>query len=153
MNNDLDAIFAILTSAAADASAKYDKWIVIDSAYAQQTALSTHDYQQVLTHILTLIEQYPELDYGGPGPFGTLIEAQPVGAYSQQLLDSLHRQPSIQVIGWLNRTMRMDGSERSISGGVSEVDFTEALRMVLQHPLASEDCKSFAELCLTDLAQ
>ncbi|MDF3835730.1 hypothetical protein P3W85_22675 [Cupriavidus basilensis] len=152
MNNTLDAIFAAIDMAATDATAKGDKWIVIDCVYGYLDKLETHDYQQVLACILALIEKYPELDYGGPGPFGTFIEGQPVGAYTPQLLDSLQRQPSSQVVSWLDRTMRMEEEEREKQGGTTPAQFARALKAVLLHPSVSEDCKSFAQMCLADIA-
>ncbi|PUE09358.1 hypothetical protein B9Z51_10780 [Limnohabitans sp. T6-5] len=150
MAKPLNSIFDDLLKAAQEAALKQDKWIIIDRAYAHLDDLSSHDYQQVLQRILALIEKYPELDYGGPGPFGSFLETQAVGAYSPQLVASLQRQPSVQVLGWLDRTMRMDESQRTADGGIEPSYYAEVVTTVLQHPMASENCKSFARMCVEE---
>lgn len=147
MEKALDLIFEELVGATQEATSKDDKWIIIDRAYAHLDDLSSHDYQQVLQRILALIEKYPELDYGGPGPFGSFLETQPVGAYSLELVASLQRQPSVQVLGWLDRTMRMDAAQRTADGGIEPSYYADVVTTVLQHPMASENCKSFARMC------
>ena len=112
--------------------------------------MAAHDYPQVLARILALIEAFPELDYGGPGPFGSFIETQPVGAYSQALVASLARVPSVQVLGWLDRTMRMDAAQRAADGGLEAPAFAAVAQAVLAHPLTSADCQSFGRMCLDD---
>ena len=150
MSQTLVAMFESLGAAAASATEKQDKWIVIDHAYTQLEAWSEHEYSQVLDHILALIEEFPELDYGGPGPFGEFIETQPVGRYSHQLAASLQRRPSVQVLGWLDRTMRMQRAQRIAQGGLERSAYIELLQAVMAHPLASADCREFAQLCLAD---
>ncbi len=150
MNKKLGLIFEDFLAAAEEAMSKQDKWIIIDRVYAHLDDLSSHDYQQVLQRILVLIEKYPELDYGGPGPFGSFLETQPVGAYSLELVASLQRQPSVQVLGWLDRTMRMDESQRTADGCIEPSYYAEVVTTVLQHPMASENCKSFARMCVEE---
>ena len=157
-NNDkqdttnLDAIFQNIFSAAEQSRIKNDKWIVIDSAYAHLEQLTAHNYQDVLKRIIHLIEHFPDLDYGGPGPFGMLIEKETPSAYLPPLMESLRRKPSSQVLHWLARTMRIPLPQRQSEGGVEPTAFAEVLRNVLQHPLATEDCKSFARICLLECA-
>ena len=150
MDKKLGLIFKDFLTAAEEATSKQDEWIMIDQAHAHLDDLSSHDYPQVLQRILTLIEKYPELDYGGPGPFGSFLETQPVGAYSLELVASLQRQPNVQVLGWLDRTMRMDASQRTADGGIEPSYYAEVVTTVLQHPMASENCKSFARICLEE---
>jgi hypothetical protein len=148
MENELDSIFENIYMAAADAAAANDKWLVIDCTYRYVEDWPHYDYQEVLARILAVIEHFPELDYGGPGPFGEFIETQPIGAYAYQLAQSLQRRPSVQVLGWLDRTMRVDASVREAQGGLEDEEFIEVLTEVLEHPLASESCKAFARMCL-----
>jgi hypothetical protein len=108
VSTTLEQLFSQFTSAAQAARDQQDKWLIIDPVYEHLETLQDAALEQVLPHILTLIETYPELDYGGPGPFGSLIEEHPMAAYTPALLASLERQPSVQVIGWLDRTMRVD---------------------------------------------
>jgi hypothetical protein len=129
-----------------------DKWLIIDPVYEHLETLQDAALEQVLPHILTLIETYPELDYGGPGPFGSLIEEHPMAAYTPALLASLERQPSVQVIGWLDRTMRVDEDfQRGDPNPVGAAEFAAVLRKIVDSPLASDDCKEFAQICLKDL--
>ncbi len=152
MEKRTDPVFGILLAAAAEANAKGDKWIVIDCAYEHMDALGDHDFDEALAQILALVERYPELDFGGPGPFGNFIERQPVAAYADQLLASLERQPSVQVVGWLDRIMRVEGSRREKAwAALPPARFALALAAVLRHPLAREDCKSFAQECLAEM--
>lgn len=150
MTTALNSIFTTLAEAAEQSRAQNDKWIVIDCAYQHLDALRLHDYPQVLEQILALVETYPELDYGGPGPFGMLIEAQAIPAYEGALLASLARQPSTQVLGWLSRTMQLEDAERDALGLISRARFTQLLEDVQVHPLVPEDCVDFAQLCLED---
>lgn len=152
MEKRTDAVFEILRAAAAEANAKGDKWIVIDCAYEHMDALGDHDFDEVLAQILALVERYPQLDFGGPGPFGDFIEQQPVDAYADQLLASLERQPSVQVVGWLDRIMRAEGCRRQKAwAAMPPSRFAVALEAVLKHPLAAEDCRSFVRECLADI--
>ncbi len=152
MEKQTDPVFDILLAAAAEANAQGDKWIVIDCAYEHLDALGDHDFDEVLAQILALVERYPELDFGGPGPFGGFIEQRPVDAYADQLLASLERQPSVQVVGWLDRIMRAKGARRKKAwAALPPARFALALAAVLRHPLASEDCKTFAQECLADI--
>ena len=151
MKTEIDMLFDDLLAAAEESTSKNDKWIVIDKACACASKWTLHDYQEVLDRILWLVEQFPHLDFGGPGPFGSFIETRPVGAYSRQLVDSLQRVPCTQVLGWLDRTMRMDASERRADGGLEPDAFAEVLKGILENSRASEDCKAFATACFESL--
>lgn len=152
MEKRTDAVFEILRAAAAEANARGDKWIVIDCAYEHMDTLGDHDFDEVLAQVLALVERYPQLDFGGPGPFGDFIEQQPVDAYASQLLESLERQPSVQVVGWLDRIVRAKGARRKKAWvALPPARFALALAAVLRHPLTTEDCKSFAQVCLADI--
>lgn len=150
MNTALNSIFTTLAEAAEQSRAQGDKWIVIDCAYQHLDALRLHDYPQVLEQILALVETYPELDYGGPGPFGMLIEAQAIAAYEGALLASLARQPSCQVLGWLSRTMQLEDAERDALGLISRARFAQLLEDVQVHPSVPKDCVDFAQFCQED---
>ena len=154
MNDSLHALFTSLHAAAAAAQAQDEKWLIIDAVYEHLEELQAQPLAEVLPRILALIESFPELDYGGPGPFGSLIEEHPLADYTPALLDSLQRQPSTQVIGWLDRAARTEGLQ--LPGGPNPVrpqQFSAVLRQVLAHPEASADCREFALICLKDLPQ
>lgn len=150
-NEPTDAVFDVLRAAAAEAQAKHDKWLLIDCAYDNLDELGDMEFDKALAGILALVESYPDLDYGGPGPFGTLIEEHPAADYTPQLLTSLQRQPSGWVVSLLDRMTRVPADQRGKNGFVTIADFIRSLEAVLQHPSASEDCRSFASLCLEDL--
>ncbi|AIJ48741.1 hypothetical protein O987_23290 [Comamonas testosteroni TK102] len=152
MSTTLEQLFSQFTNAAQAARDQQDKWLIIDPVYEHLETLQEAALEQVLPHILTLIETYPELDYGGPGPFGSLIEEHPMATYTPALLASLERQPSVQVMGWLDRTMRVDEDfQRNDPNPVGAAEFAAVLRKIVDSPLASDDCKEFAQICLKDL--
>lgn len=152
LSTSIEELFSQFRSAAQAASEQHDKWLIIDPVYEHLETLQASALEQVLPHILALIEAYPELDYGGPGPFGSLIEEHPMAAYTPALLESLQRQPSVQVIGWLDRTMRVNEDfQRGDPNPVGAAEFAAVLKKVIDSPLASDDCKEFAQLCLKDL--
>ena len=152
MSTTIEQLFSQFTRAAQAAQEQQDKWLIIDPVYEHLETLQAAALEQVLPHILTLIETYPELDYGGPGPFGSLIEEHPMAAYTPALLASLERQPSVQVIGWLDRTMGVDEDfQRGDPSPVGPGEFSAVLEKIIASPLASDDCKEFAQVCLNDL--
>jgi hypothetical protein len=148
----LHSLFDQLKYAANESRLTRDKWILIDKIYEKIDDLSIFPFQDVLQKILSLIEEYPDLDYGGPGPFGTFIEGHAFVDYTPALMESLTRQPSIQVIGWLNRSV-LDGNFQNGSGNnpVTPKEFALQLYALLKHPLASQECKEFAEICFANL--
>ena len=152
MPSTLNDLFAQFEPAAKAAQEQGDKYLIIDPIYEHLETLQAAPFDEVLPRILKLIETWPEADYGGPGPFGSLIEEHPMASYTPALAQSLLRQPSIQVIGWLDRTTRVDDDMRERDPNpVGNAEFAAVLRQVLVHPGASQDCKDFAQDCLNDL--
>ena len=75
-----------------------------------------------------------------------------MAAYTPALLASLERQPSVQVIGWLDRTMGVDEDfQRGDPNPVGAAEFAAVLEKIIVSPRASGDCKQFAQTCLKDL--
>ena len=75
-----------------------------------------------------------------------------MAAYTPALLASLERQPSVQVIGWLDRTMGVDEDfQRGDPSPVGPDEFSAVLEKIITSPLASDGCKEFAQVCLNDL--
>ena len=152
MPTTLNDLFALFEPAAKAAQEQGDKYLIIDPIYEHFETLQAAPFDELLPRVLKLIETYPEADYGGPGPFGSLIEEHPMASYTPALAQSLLRQPSIQVIGWLDRTTRVDDDMRQRDPNpVGNTEFATVLRQVLVHPGASQDCKDFAQDCLNDL--
>lgn len=150
MNTDdyLDSVFHALDAAAAESLRSGSKWPVIDCAYEHLDDFLAFEFPVVLDRILELIERYPTLDYGGPGPFGSYIEEHPMPQWTPQLQQSLRRQPSVQVLGWLDRTTRSRGLQQGDAGIPAPADYAALLNELLQHPLASDEFREFATLCL-----
>lgn len=152
MNNYLDTIFDDIRSSAKHALESNDKYIVIDKIYEYLEDFSAFDFQEILERILSTIEDYPSLDYGGPGPFGTFIEEQPFSCYTPSLLASLRRKPSTQVVGWLDRSiMDEDFQNGSGTNPVSAGDFASCLVEIISNSSASAECREFSDMCLSDL--
>jgi len=150
----LPTLFASLTEHAAQALQQDNKWLLIDPVYDQLDLLVAQPFDAVLDCILQLIETYPMLDYGGPGPFGSLIEAHPLAAYVPALVASLQRQPSTQVVGWLDRAAGAQALDLPCGPNpLRPADYVLVLEQVLAHPLASEACQDFTRMCLEDARQ
>lgn len=150
----LSDLFATFHRCAADALQQGNKWLLIDPVYDHMEQLAAQPFEQLLPQILQLVETYPTLDYGGPGPFGSLIEEHPLAAYTPALLASLQRQPSVQVMGWLDRAVRAEGLDLPCGPNpVRPADYAAVLEQIARHPLASDDCKACAEDSLDDVRQ
>jgi hypothetical protein len=148
----LEELFHEFDLSARKASNEGDKYIIIDRVYENFDDLSAFPFKEVLGKILELIERYPALDYGGPGPFGSFIEEHPTSEYAHELLDSLYRQPSTQVLGWLDRTMS-DNDFQDDNAASPEVKqkYKACLLSVMSNPKTTSDCKDFASICVKDL--
>lgn len=145
----LQSIFDAFDAAAKAASEQSNKWLLIDCVHEHLDDLGIFDYHDVLARILHLVERYPLLDMGGPGPFGTFIEGQSFNAYTPQLLASLQRQPSTTVLGWLDRTMGDEDFQNGYGPNpVSREHFHAVLASIIHDPRVDTGCRDFARLCL-----
>ncbi len=81
-----------------------DKYVFQDPAYdlIEEIEDSKEAYDFV-EPIFRLIERSPEIDYGGPGPFGSFLEKFYHKGYEEKLIDSLKRQPKEYTIFLLHR--------------------------------------------------
>jgi hypothetical protein len=94
--------------------------------------------------ILGVMERYPEVELGSPGPLVHELEALP--GYESFLCDSLRRQPAGLSIWMVNRIANaVDGAERDA--------WLAQLRAVLDHPRASASLKEDALRFLSYQAQ
>ena len=87
-----------------------DKYKFIDPAYdiIDQIEKLQNPFEAV-EPILRLIERSPDIDYGGPGPFGTFIESyykNPQMNYEGLLIESLQRKPTMYTVFLLDRMCR-----------------------------------------------
>ena len=85
-----------------------DKYVFQDPAYDITDELEKLENPfATVEPILRLIERSPDIDYGGPGPFGTFLEkfcckGLNMG-YEELLIESLQRKPTNYTIFLLNR--------------------------------------------------
>lgn len=69
---------------------------------------------ELLIPVFQLMEKYPLIDWGMPGAFVHLLESASNNLYSQYLLESLNRQPTMHTVWMLNRQLNaVDELEKS----------------------------------------
>jgi hypothetical protein len=154
VTNYLEDMFVEFDHAAKKSLDGNDKHIIIDKIYENVDYLSVFPFNEVLSRIVDLIERYPELDYGGPGPFGSFIEEHKTREYAQTLIDSLYRQPTTQILGFLGRASSgNDFQDGNAMPPELREKFRECLHHVTSNPKASDECKDFAAICLKDMKQ
>jgi len=88
-----------------------DKYVFQDPAYDITDALEELENPfEAVEPILQLIERCPDIDYGGPGPFGSFLEKfyrkDSNVRYEELLLESLQRNPKPYTIFLLERMCR-----------------------------------------------
>jgi len=88
-----------------------DKYVFQDPAYDITDALEELENPfEAVEPILHLIERCPDIDYGGPGPFGSFLEKfyrkDSNVRYEDLLLESLQRKPTPYTIFLLERICR-----------------------------------------------
>jgi len=81
-----------------------DKYVFQDPAYNITDELEELEKPfEAVEPIMRLIERSPNIDYGGPGPFGSFIEKFSHEGYEELLIESLQRKPTNYTIFLLNR--------------------------------------------------
>jgi len=100
------------------------------------------DRERVARAMFSLLERFPYAEFGSPGPLVHELEAIP--SYLPLLRDSVRRQPTPLTVWMINRLLntKLPNDEREL--WISE------LRAVLEHPLASEQTRTFAEMFSAD---
>ncbi|GAB3226837.1 hypothetical protein J0A67_16210 [Algoriphagus aestuariicola] len=77
-----------------------------------------NDAENAFDDIFRLLENYPEADFGSPGPLVHTLELFR-GKYETRLLDSLSRKPTTLTVWMLNRIINSaSSSEREMYTGV-----------------------------------
>ncbi|WP_334484472.1 hypothetical protein [Bradyrhizobium algeriense] len=92
---------------------------------------------RVAPAMFSLLERFPDAEFGSPGPLVHELEAIP--GYLPLLRDSVHRQPTHLTVWMINRVLNANLSSDQRGAWLSE------LRAVLEHPLASEQTRRSAE--------
>ena len=80
--------------------------------------------------ILRLIEKYPTMDFGSPGPLVHTIERFR-GQYEQHLFDSLDRKPTALTVWMLNRILN------GVNDGLTRTNLIRKLESIIQNPRSS----------------
>ena len=87
--------------------------------------------------IFSLLERFPDAEFGSPGPLVHELEAIP--DHLPLLRDSLRRRPTHVTVWMVNRLLNTELSRDQREAWLSE------LRAASEHPLASEQTRKFAE--------
>jgi hypothetical protein len=87
--------------------------------------------------IFSLLERFPDGEFGSPGPLVHELEAIP--DYLPLLRDSLRRQPTQLTVWMVNRLLNTELSNDQREAWLAE------LRAAFEHPLASEQTRETAE--------
>ena len=67
--------------------------------------LKDYSADEMLVPVFQLMEKYPLIDWGMPGAFVHLLESANYSLYSQCLIESLNRQPTMHTVWMLNRQL------------------------------------------------
>lgn len=67
--------------------------------------LKDYSADEMLIPVFQLMEKYPLIDWGMPGAFVHLLESANDSLYSQCLIESLNRQPTMHTVWMLNRQL------------------------------------------------
>ena len=97
---------------------------------------SLPDRDRVVPAIFSLLERFPDPEFGSPGPLVHELEAIP--GYLPLLRDSVRRKPMHLTVWMVNRLLNTKLPSAQRESWLSE------LRAALEHPLASEQTRIFA---------
>jgi len=98
---------------------------------------SLPDRERAAPAMFGLLERFPDAEFGSPGPLVHELEAIP--DHSALLRDSVRRQPTFLTVWMINRVLNTELPSEQRESWLSE------LRAVREHPLASEQTRTFAE--------
>ena len=98
---------------------------------------SLPDRERVMPVMFSLLERFPDAEFGSPGPLVQELEAIP--GYLPLLRDFVRRQPTYHTVWMVNRLLNTKLPSDQRESWLSE------LRAALEHPLASEQTRRSAE--------
>jgi hypothetical protein len=84
-----------------------------------------------------LLERFPDAEFGSPGPL--IHEREAIPGYLPLLRESVRRRPMHLTVWMINRVLNTNLPSIQRGAWLSE------LRAALEHPLASEQTRRFAE--------
>jgi hypothetical protein len=98
---------------------------------------SLPDRARAMPAIFSLLERFPDAEFGSPGPLVHELEAIP--DYEPLLRDSLRRQPTYHAVWMINRILnsRLPDDQRET--------WLSALQTAREHPLARDQTREAAE--------
>lgn len=98
---------------------------------------SLPDRHRAALAMFSLLERFPDAEFGSPGPLVHELEAIP--GYVPLLRGSVRRQPTYHTVWMVNRLLNTKLPSDQRESWLSE------LRAALEHPLASEQTRRSAE--------
>ena len=70
---------------------------------------------QAIAPILQLFENYPDIDYGMPGPLVHFLESFYKNGYENKLIESIKRKPTLHTLWMLNRIINSVNEEEKLN--------------------------------------
>ncbi|MFC4323284.1 hypothetical protein [Litchfieldia salsa] len=105
----------------------------IDIAYDVIEDIETHENAfDAVEHVLNLIEQNPDIDFGSPGPLVHFVEQFYGNGYEDKLVQSIERFPTSHTVWMLNRIINDSEGEKK--------EKKKFYLNVLQNVLHSHNC-------------
>jgi hypothetical protein len=95
---------------------------------------SLPDRAQVMPAMFSLLERFPDAEFGSPGPLVHELEGIP--GYEPMLRDSLSRQPTYHTVWMVNRILNASLPDDQRETWLSE------LRAAREHPLARDQTRN-----------
>ncbi|MCW3463954.1 hypothetical protein [Chitinophaga nivalis] len=92
------------------------------------------DGEKAIAPIFQMMEKYPEVDFGSPGPLVHTIEKFR-GSYEIYLYESLQRKPTSLTVWMLNRIINSENEPGRKS------DLIEMLRSLLESPVINDETR------------
>ncbi|MEO7922925.1 MAG: hypothetical protein ABIR30_04555 [Chitinophagaceae bacterium] len=93
---------------------------------------NNQDYEIAFEPIFKLIEKYPLIDFGSPGPFVHTLEFFK-GQYEIHLFNSLNRKPTLLTALMLNRIINGENNK------IIKVNLIDRLQAFSTHPLIDKE--------------
>lgn len=95
------------------------------------------DRARAVPVMFSLIERFPEADFGSPGPLVHELEA--IQGYEAELMHSLERQPTALAVWMTNRILNATADRTARPSWLS------VLQSVVNHPKASSSVRALAQ--------
>lgn len=104
MHSELTRLLILLEDSIVDEAYNEDLW-VISCDVVEEIKEQEEDPLEAVESIFKLMEKYPDVEFGQPGPIVHFVENQYKNGYEEKLVESINRQPTKQTIWMLNRVI------------------------------------------------